>query len=118
MYDWANSAFATTITAGVLPFYFAGVVVGENGYAIGNKVFSATSLWAWMISFAAFVIFVSAPVFGAISDFSSSKKKFLITFCYMGSISTVLLYFCGSGDVLRTMLIYTVAQIGFVGGNV
>ena len=118
MYDWANSAYITTVVAGVLPIFFRGEVVGEGGFAIGNRVFSALTLWAWVVGFAAFIIFLCAPVLGAISDFSASKKKFLMVFCYMGSISTILLFFCGAGDVWRTMIIFIIAQIGFVGGNV
>lgn len=118
MYDWANSAYITTVTVAVLPIYFADVIVGKDGLNIGGINFSATTLWAWMIGFSAFVIFLCAPVLGAISDFSSSKKKFLMVFCYTGCVSTVLLIFCGTGDVLWTMIIFMIAQIGFVGGNV
>jgi len=118
MYDWANSAYITTVAVGVLPFIFADVVVGEAGVLFFGRRFSATSLWAWMIGFSALVIFLSAPVLGAMADFSAAKKKFLAAFCFTGSAATVLLFFCGSGDVWKTMILFVIAQTGFVGANV
>lgn len=118
MYDWANSAYMTTVAVAVLPLYFANVIVGEQGVELFGTVFSSQTLWAFMISFAAMWVFICAPVLGAISDFSSSKKKFLMIFCYTGSLFTLLLFFCGSGDVWRTIIFFIIAQIGFVGGNV
>jgi len=118
MYDWANSAFATTVLAALLPAYFAGEVVGPEGVEIGGTLFSATTLWGFVVAFAAFLIFLIAPVLGAISDFSATKKKFLLSFAYGGSLFTILLFFCQSGDVLKTLLIFLLAQIGFIGGNI
>jgi len=44
MYDWANSAFATTVLTALLPAYFAGEVVGPQGVLVGGTVYSATTL--------------------------------------------------------------------------
>jgi UMF1 family MFS transporter len=118
MYDWANSAFATTILAALLPAYFAGEVVGPDGVMIGGTLYSATTLWGFTVALAAFLIFLSAPVLGAISDFSASKKRFLLTFAYGGSLFTIFLFFCQHGDVVKTLIIFLVAQIGFIAGNV
>ena len=118
MYDWANSAYVTTVVAGVLPIYFATAIVGKAGVQIGNTVVSADALWAYLVSASAMFVFLFAPVLGAISDFSASKKKFLITFAYTGSICATLLYFCQSGDVWRTATLFLIAQIGYVGANV
>jgi MFS transporter, UMF1 family len=115
MYDWANSAYVTTITAAVLPIFFATVVVPPEGFTICGTVFSASALWGFLISLSTFIVFVSAPILGAIADFSASKKKFLMAFCYSGSLFTILLFFCGTGDVWRTMIFFLIAQIGFVG---
>ncbi|MCZ6681451.1 MAG: MFS transporter, partial [Candidatus Poribacteria bacterium] len=118
MYDWANSAYITTVVTAILPNYFARVVVGEAGVRIGNTLFSATTLWGYMVSLAAFFVFLCAPVLGAISDFSSAKKKFLMVFAYTGSLFAILLYTCQSGNVWQTMIFFLIAQIGFVGANV
>jgi MFS transporter, UMF1 family len=118
MYDWANSAYVTTVSVAVLPIYFADVVVGPDGWTFMGRTFDSATLWGFMMSFAAFWVFLFAPMLGAISDFSAAKKRFLFVFCYSGAIFASLLAFCGPGDVLRTMTLFTLAQIGFVGGNV
>ena len=118
MYDWANSAYVTTVAVAVFPLFFRKVIVPENGFTIGGVQFSAISLLAFMSSFCSFLIFLCAPILGAISDFSASKKKFLMVFCYGGSLFSILLYFCGTGDVWLAMIFFVISQIGFIGGNI
>lgn len=118
MYDWANSAYITTVTVAVLPIYFAGVVVPPEGFEIWGTNYSASTLWGFMISISALFVFLFAPVLGAISDFSAAKKKFLMFFCYLGSLFAALIFFCQGGDVWLTMIFFVLAQVGFVGGNV
>ncbi len=118
MYDWANSAFATTILVGVFPLYFGSVIVPEGGALIGGDKYSATALLGFMSSFYALLLFLCAPVLGAIADFSLAKKRFLMVFCYVGSLFSILLGLCGPGDVWLAMIIFVIAQIGFVGGNI
>lgn len=117
-YDWANSAFILTVVTAVLPVYFASVVVPESGFSWNGTVYSATTLWGLAIGGSGFFVFIAAPVLGAIADFTAAKKKFLMVFCYSGSLFTLLLFFCGSGDVLMTIGFLVLAQIGFVGGNI
>ena len=118
MYDWANSAYITTVIAAILPNYFAKAIVGEAGIDILGMNMSATSLWGYMLGTAAFCVFLFAPVLGAIADFSSAKKRFLMGFAYMGSLFAMMLYFCESGDVGLTVVLFLGSQICFVGGNV
>jgi UMF1 family MFS transporter len=118
MYDWANSAYATTVLAGLLPFYFANTVVGSEGVVLGGSNYSAFSLWGFTVGLAALLTFLFAPILGAIADFSAAKKRLLLLFAYLGSLFTLLLYFSRSGDVVQTLLFFLVAQIGFIGANV
>ena len=118
MYDCANSAYITTVIAAILPNYFAKAIVGEAGVDILGMNVSATALWGYMLGTAAFCVFLFAPVLGAIADFSAAKKRFLMGFAYMGSIFATMLYFCGSGDVGLTIVLFLGSQICFVGGNV
>jgi UMF1 family MFS transporter len=118
MYDWANSAYITTAAVALLPNYFAQAVVGEAGVDIFGMNMSATALWGFMLAAAAFLVFLFAPVLGAIADFSSAKKRFLAGFAYMGSLFATMLYFCGSGDVGLTIVLFISTQVCFVGGNV
>src|SRR5215210_7971126 len=94
MYDWANSAYATTVVAGILPAYFAAVVVGADGAFFGGSRVAAITLWGFTTSLSSFMAFLLAPVLGAIADFSGAKKRFLLSFAYGGVLFTLLLWFC------------------------
>jgi len=113
MYDWANSAYSTTVVAGLLPVYFARVVVGstsEDPQAIGP--------WGLAVSISAVISFLISPALGAIADFAGAKKKLLLGFAYAGALFTVLLSFCGPGDKYLTLALFIGAQVGFIGANV
>ena len=118
MYDWANSAYITTAAVALLPNYFAQAVVGEAGVDIFGMNMSATALWGFMLGGAAFLVFLFAPVLGAIADFSSGKRRFLASFAYTGSLFATMLYFCKSGDVGLTIALFMGTQVCFVAGNV
>jgi UMF1 family MFS transporter len=86
MYDWANSAFATTIMAAVFPIFYATLgAAGETGAIM-------TSRWGFTTAIAALIAAVISPLLGALADFSGSKKKFLTIFMLLGVISTALLF--------------------------
>ncbi len=111
LYDFGNSAFATTIMAAVLPVFYYDVA------AKGVEDSLATSYWGYSQSIAVLIIAVLAPILGAISDFSAAKKKFLMFFAFMGMTASVLLAFVGEGDYLLASLLLIVGTIGFSGGN-
>ena len=118
MYDWANSAYATTTMAAVLPAVFSGSIVPEGGYPLFGRLWDGQTLWAFLVSFAAFLVFLLAPVLGAIADFTAAKKRFLRVFAYGGALFATLLCFVGTGDVMLTMVLFLLSQMGFVSGNV
>jgi len=111
MYDWANSAFATTIMAAVLPVYYQSVA-GKN--LPGNL---ATVYWGYTTTIALLITAFLAPILGAIADYSGAKKKFLAAFAAMGIFATALLYFVTTGDWLMASLFYIVGNIGFAGSD-
>lgn len=118
MYDWANSAFATTVLAAVLPVYFASLVPADGvtlQWGPWSLRTSASGLWAYGISFSVFVVALTAPVLGALADFSSSKKKFLFGFTYTGALLTSFLYVVQSGDWWLCLALFVGANIGFSG---
>jgi Permeases of the major facilitator superfamily len=122
MYDWANSAFATTVIAALLPIYFATVIVPADGWVFrfcGIEISTnATTLWAFLAGTTALLVFITAPILGAIADISKSKKKFLMSFCFGGSLFTVLLFFSQSGDVWMTMVFFFLANTCFISANI
>lgn len=118
MYDWAGAAYITTVAVGLLPAYFASIVVGPDGITIRGITYSATTLWGFAVGGAALIIFLIAPILGAIADFTGAKKRFLLLFAYAGSLFTVLLYFSKAEDVWRTLILFFIAQLCFIGANV
>jgi len=122
MYDWANSAFATTVIAALLPIYFATVIVPHDGWIFrfgGIEIpTNATTLWGFLSGTTALFVFITAPILGAIADIAESKKKFLMAFCFGGSLFTTLLFFSRSGDVWMTMIFFFLANTCFISANI
>jgi UMF1 family MFS transporter len=112
MYDWANSAFATTIMAALLPPYFSNVA------AAGLPATRATSIWAYSVSAAMLLVAVMGPILGAIADYTGSKKRFMRAFLVVAVIFTGLLFFIREGDWLGAVVFYVLASIGNGGANV
>jgi MFS transporter, UMF1 family len=112
MYDWANSAFATTIMAAVLPVYYASVAAG---HLPGN---TATVYWGYTTSISLLVAAILGPILGAVADFSGSKKRFLAIFMAIGVAGTALLYFVQSGDWLMASGFFVIGELGFAGSLV
>ncbi|HLT56164.1 MAG TPA: MFS transporter [Bacillota bacterium] len=112
LYDFGNSAFATTIMAAVLPVYYSTVA------ASGIDSHLATSYWGYSQSISVLIVAILAPILGAISDFSYAKKKFLQFFAFMGIIASILLAFVGEGDYILASVLFIVGSIGFSGANV
>lgn len=112
MYDWANSAFATTIMAAVLPIYYASVAGAELP---GNR---ATVYWGYTTSIALLLIAFLSPILGAVADYMGAKKRFMVIFVTLGVMSTASLYLVGHGQWLLASVLFIVANIGFSGANV
>jgi len=111
LYDWANSAFATTIMAAVLPVFYSSVA-GANL----NKT-TASSYWGYTNTIAMLIVAFTAPILGALADHSGIKKRFLASFAGMGVVSTAMLVLVGKGDWFLASLLYIIGMVGFSGGN-
>ena len=119
LYDFANSAFATTILAVIFNKYYSQVVAGgEQGVTIFGANIQGAALFGYMVSISYAIVAVSSPVLGAIADFSNVKKKFWM-FCWaLGVLFSALLYFINEGDYWMGAVFFTIANFGFAGGNV
>jgi UMF1 family MFS transporter len=112
MYDWANSTFATTIAAAVLPVYYS-TVASKN-----LQPHEATSNWAFTTTIALVLVALLGPILGAMADFSGAKKRFMSIFVVVGVTGTALLYLVKSGDWFMASVFYIIGSIGFAGANV
>ncbi len=115
MYDWANSAFYTTVMAAVLPIFFRQIAAANLSQPQHQF---ATSVWGYTSAIAMIGVAVLSLIFGPVSDNSASKKRYLAIFTAFGAVSTSLLALTGSGDWLWVSFLFIVANIGCAGGEV
>lgn len=112
MYDWGNSAFATTVMGVVLPTYYAEVAATELAPNV------ATAYWGNTTALAMLIIALAAPVLGAMADFMGAKKRFLAGFVALGVLATACLYFVTRGEYLLASGLFIVGNVGFTGSIV
>ena len=111
-YDWANSAFATTVMAGFFPIFFkqywaGGLVPTESSFRLGLAN-----------SFASLLVVAAAPLIGAIADRGGLKLRLLLLFTVLGVAMTGGLYLVAEGNWVLALLLYVLAQLGFSAGMV
>lgn len=113
MYDWANSAFATTILAAVLPVYYSQVA----GATLPSEA-TATAYWSIGLSVSLLINAIIDPILGTVSDVMRGKKRFLAFFMGIGVIGTGLLVLVSTGDWFLASLLFLLGRIGFTGSIV
>jgi len=112
MYDWANSAFATTVMAAILPVYYSKVA---GASLPGN---TATVYWAYTTAIALLITAFIAPIMGALADFLRIKKRLLMIFASIGIFFTTLLYLVMTGDWFIASLFFIFGNVGFATSEV
>ena len=112
LYDWANSAFSTTIVAGFFPIFF------EKFWSDPDDVIHSTFQLGIANSASSIIIAILSPILGVIADRGSARKKFLFTFAFLGAVMTGSLFFLNQGQWQFAIVIYILASVGFMGGNI
>ena len=112
MYDWANSAFATTVMAGFFPVFF------KEYWNSGVDAATSTFRLGVANSLASLLIVLLAPLLGAVADCMSRRKALLFSFAFLGVLMTAGLYLIGEGDWFLAAFLYVLALIGFSGSNI
>jgi UMF1 family MFS transporter len=110
LYDWANSAFATTVMAGFFPLFF------KEYWADPGNPNESTFYLGMANSIASIIIAALAPFLGAIADRGTAKKKLLFLFAFLGIIMTGGLWIVAQGHWQMAALFYVLAAMGFAGG--
>ena len=110
IYDWGNSAFATTVMAGFFPIFF------KQYWSADADVTLSTARLGLANALAGLFVAVLAPGLGAIADRGTFKKNFLFLFTLLGVAATAALYFVDQGDWANAALFFACANIGFSGG--
>lgn len=112
LYDWANSAFATTVMAGFFPVFF-------KQYWAGELAVTDSTFWLGAAnSFAAVLVVLLAPMIGVWSDHVGMKKRLLLTFAALGILMTAGLFLVQQGFWQLALMLYVLAVLGFSSANV
>ncbi|MFN8534080.1 MAG: MFS transporter [Dehalococcoidia bacterium] len=116
-YDWANSAFPTTVTTVFLGPYLTSITraaadPGGYVYPLGIPVF-AGSFFPYLASLAVLLQVLVLPVLGAIADYSRRKRTFLGVFAYLGALATACLYFVQGSNYLLGAALFLAANLAF-----
>ncbi len=112
LYDWGNSAFATTVMAGFFPVFF------KEFWSAGVDPSLSTFRLGLANSAASLIIALIAPLLGAVADRGSARKKLLIFFAFLGVAMTGALPLVAKGQWEFAAILYGVATLGFMGGNI
>jgi UMF1 family MFS transporter len=112
MYDWANSAFQTTIIAAVFPIYYQKVAAADLPEAL------AMSRFAWATTLAILIVAIVAPILGAIADYTAIKKRLLGIFIAIGASATAAMFWIQRGDWSLALVLFVIGNIGVAGSIV
>jgi len=105
MYDWANSAFWSTVVTAVFPAFFGSYA------AAGLPTLEATSRFAWGTTIALTIVALTAPVLGALADHRPLKKRLLLVFLLVGVTATMLMATIGRGEWIYALGLFMVANV-------
>ncbi len=112
LYDWANSAFATTVMAGFFPVFFS------KYWSAGADPAMTTFRLGMVNAAAGLIIALLAPLLGAIADRGGRRKRMLLAFSLLGIGTTFALYFVGQGQWMAAAALFALGTVGFNGGVV
>lgn len=121
-YDWANSAFSTTVVTLFLGPYLtalAKAAADTDGFIhpLGIKV-DPRSYWSYLVSLSVASQVVLLPLLGAVADYGRRKKQFLAITTYLGAFSTMAMFFASGADYLLGGALFLVANLTFGGAVV
>ena len=112
LYDWANSAFVTTIVAAAFPIFYSSVAAADLPKD------EATARYAFTTAIALALVALMTPVLGAVADHLGAKKRLLGSFLVLGVLATATMFFIGRGDWLFASVVFVFGNVGFSGANV
>ncbi len=112
LYDWGNSAFATSVLVGFFPLFFNDYWSADASGADTTARLMTTN------GVASLLLALSAPLLGAIADRGGWRKRLLTVFAVIGATATAGLYFVPQGEWLQAVIVFAVASFGFAAANI
>ncbi len=128
MYDWANSVFSLTIATAIFPLYYDSVseatALAQGNYVdkvyyinIGPFKIVNSALYSYALSIGFLIITFLSPILSGIADAKQNKLSFMKFFCYLGSLSCVMMYFFTPENFYLGLVLFIISLVGF-GGSI
>lgn len=112
LYDWGNSAFATSVMVAFFPIFFnTHWSTGVGGTVTTSRLMIANGI-------ASLLVALSMPLFGAVADRGGFRKAMLLTFAAVGILATAALSLVSDDRWLTASIVFVMASFGFAAGNV
>jgi MFS transporter, UMF1 family len=119
-YDWANSVYPLVITTAIFPIFYENIShSGETDMVrFFGFHFTNTELYSYVVGLSFLIVSVISPFLSGIADYTGTKKRFMMFFCYLGSLSCASLYFFDMDHLELSMIPVMFASVGFWGSLV
>jgi len=113
MYDWANSAFQTTVITAVFPNFFSRVAAASpvDGQPPLLAPAEATAVFSWGTTLCLTFIAILGPILGAIADYRAIKKKMLAGFLTLGVVTTAAMATIDRGEWIWALSLFMVGNV-------
>jgi MFS transporter, UMF1 family len=117
MYDFANSAFSTTVVTLFMGPYLTAIArsaADAGGYVhpLGIPIY-APSFYSYMVALSVIFQVLVLPLVGAIADYGRKKKQVLAATAYFGAIVTMAMFFLEGKAYLFGGLLFVIANLSF-----
>ncbi len=115
-YDWANSAFPTTVITVFLGPYITSIA---NNVAVNGQInvyeleIASGSYYPYLVSISVFLQVFFLPIIGSIADKTKAKKSILGVAAYIGALATLSLFFLDGNKYIFGGWMFVVANISF-----
>lgn len=119
MYDWANSAFSTTVGTVFLGPYVASLArsaaetAGTSTVSFLGIPIAPDSFLPYCISFSVGMQVLFLPILGAIADYSHLRKQMMRLFATIGAVATILMFLQTSGMWWLGGVLFIIANLAF-----
>src|SRR5271155_4406516 len=117
MYDFANSAFSTTVVTLFMGPYLTSIAkdaADPNGYVhpFGVPIY-APSVYSFVVALSVILQVLCLPIVGAIADYGRRKREVLAATAYLGVAATMAMYFLEGKEYLFGSFLFILANVTF-----
>ncbi len=117
LYDFANSAFSTTVVTVFLGPYLTGLIeaqVGDKGsFTLLGVPIAAESFFTYCVSISVLLQVFVLPILGAIADYSNLKRRMMLFFAVLGAACTIGLFFITGSLYVLGGVVFILANLAF-----